>query len=56
MTDLLHLGPSGRNILTELDIKELLARLALDGVLLGRENALGSIDLEVDLIGQSKFT
>ena len=46
---LLHLGPSGGDIVGELNIEELLSRLALDGVFLGRKDALWSINLQVDL-------
>lgn len=48
---LLHLGPSGRDVLTEVEVEELLARLALDGVLLSGENTLWGVNLKVDLIG-----
>jgi hypothetical protein len=48
-TYLLHLLPCRGDILRELNIEHLLAGLALDGVLLGRKNALGSVNLEVDL-------
>lgn len=46
---LLHLGPGRGDIIRELDIEELLSRLALDGVLLGRKDTLGSVNLQVDL-------
>ena len=47
--ELLHLGPSGGDIVGKLDIEELLSGLALDGVFLGGEDTFGSIDLQVDL-------
>jgi hypothetical protein len=50
---LLHLGPGGRDVLTEVEVEELLARLALDGVLLSGENTLWGVNLKVDLIGQT---
>lgn len=50
--ELLHLGPSGGDIIGELNIEELLSRLALDGVFLGRKDTLWSIDLQVDLTAQ----
>jgi len=50
---LLHLGPSGGDIVGELNIEELLSRLALDGVFLGRKDALWSINLQVDLFVSS---
>ena len=50
---LLHLGPGGRDIVGKLNIEELLSRLALDGVFLGRKDALRSINLQVDLFVSS---
>ena len=47
--ELLHLGPGGGDIVGKLNVEELLSGLALDGVLLGREDTFGSIDLQVDL-------
>jgi len=47
--ELLHLGPSGRDIVGKLNIEELLSGLALDGVFLGGKDTFGSIDLQVDL-------
>ena len=49
VNELLHLGPGGGDIVGKLNIEELLSGLALDGVLLGREDTFGSIDLQVDL-------
>ena len=47
--ELLHLGPSGGDIIGKLNIEELLSGLALDGVFLGGEDTFGSIDLQVNL-------
>jgi hypothetical protein len=52
---LLHLGPGGGDIIRELDIEELLSRLAFDGVLLGRKDTLGSVNLQVDLACQLRL-
>ena len=49
VNELLHLGPGRGDIVGKLNIEELLSGLALDGVLLGREDTFGSIDLQVDL-------
>lgn len=47
---LLHSLPCGGDVIGERNVELLLAVLSLDGVVLGGENALGSVNLEVDLI------